>query len=131
MDAKLSSSQDRPVVYDTAVGRICPNCHRSVKQCVCKQKSPSKPKSIKSPPKNDGIVRVSRDRRNRRGKTVTVITGVPGNDEIVNELTATLKKLCGSGGTVKDGIIEIQGDHRDLIVSKLAELGHRVKLAGG
>lgn len=131
MNGKTSSSQDRPIVYDSAVGRICPDCHRPAKQCVCGKKKPSVSKTIGNAPKNDGIVRVSRDRRNRRGKTVTVITGVPGNEAEITELASDLKRLCGSGGTVKDGIIEIQGDHRDLIVNKLSGLGYRVKISGG
>lgn len=76
-------------------------------------------------------MRVSRDRRNRHGKTVTVVTGVPVDETALQELAATLKRLCGSGGTVKEGVIEIQGDHRDQVAARLAELGYRVKLAGG
>ncbi len=60
-----------------------------------------------------------------------MVTGVPGNPSSLEELAATLKRLCGSGGTVKDGVIEIQGDHRDLILSKLVEMGYKPKLAGG
>ncbi len=122
-------STDKPVVYDSDYGRICPNCHKPEQGCTCRQKSTARPQQ-RAIPKADGIVRVSRDRRNRRGKTVTVITGVvggPGADEVAG----TLKRLCGSGGTVKDGIIEIQGDHRDLVLSKLTEMGFKAKLAGG
>ncbi|MGI5837983.1 MAG: stress response translation initiation inhibitor YciH [Chloroflexota bacterium] len=118
-------------MYDSAVGRVCPDCHQPATKCTCKRKRSSNSKSISNTPKNDGIVRVSRDRRNRRGKIVTVITGVPGNEAALTELAGDLKRLCGSGGTVKDGIIEIQGDHRDLIVGKLSGLGYRVKIAGG
>ncbi len=81
--------------------------------------------------KSDGIVRVMRDRKQRGGKTVTVITGVPASDDALPALAQQLKKLCGSGGTVKDGVIEIQGDHRDKLQAKLTELGYKVKLAGG
>jgi len=70
-----------------------------------------------------------RDRKHRGGKTVTVITGVPGNE--MAALAQQLKKLCGSGGTVKDDIIEIQGDHCDKVQAKLTELGYKVKRAGG
>ncbi len=62
---------------------------------------------------------------------MTVVTGVPGSEAALDELAGTLKRLCGCGGTAKDGVIEIQGDHRDLVVSKLMELGYRVKIAGG
>jgi len=79
----------------------------------------------------DGIVRVSRDRKGRRGKTVTVISGLPGSEAALAEVAATLKRACGSGGTVADGNVEIQGDHRERVAARLAELGHKVKLAGG
>ncbi len=83
------------------------------------------------PRKSDGIVRVMRDRKHRGGKTVTVITGVPASNEAITVLAQQLKKLCGSGGTVKDGAIEIQGDHCEKVQAKLSEMGYRVKRAGG
>jgi translation initiation factor 1 len=80
-------------------------------------------------------VRVWRDRKRRRGKTVTVVAGVggvPGGGARLDELAGQLKRYCGSGGTVQDdGTIEIQGDHRERVAAKLGELGYRVKLAGG
>lgn len=121
---------DRPVVYDSDHGRICPACQKPAKSCACRQRQTS-PNQRQAAPKGDGVVRVSRDRRARRGKTVTVISGVPGNPAALDELGGTLKRLCGSGGTVKDGVIEIQGDHRDLVLSKLLDMGYRAKLAGG
>ena len=72
-----------------------------------------------------------RDRKHRGGKTVTVITGVPTSNELITTLAQQLKKLCGSGGTVKDGVIEIQGDHCEKVQAKLSELGYKVKRAGG
>jgi len=115
-------------VYDTDLGRLdrCSNCKRQVEGCVCPKGTPGK-----AAPTGDGIVRVSRDRKGRRGKTVTVVAGVRGPEGALSELATTLKRLCGSGGTVVDGAIEIQGDHRDRIAAKLTELGHRVKVAGG
>jgi translation initiation factor 1 len=76
-------------------------------------------------------VRIMRDRKHRGGKTVTVISGVSASSEALVALAQQLKKLCGSGGTVKDGIIEIQGDHCDKVQAKLAEMGYKVKRAGG
>ena len=76
----------------------------------------------------DGVVRVSRTSSGRRGKTVTLITGAPPGD--LPPLAAELKKLCGSGGAVKDGVVEIQGDHRARIIAHL-EGRSRVKAAGG
>ena len=76
-------------------------------------------------------MRVSRDRKGRRGKTVTVVVGLAGNQVALDEIASTLKRLCGSGGTVSDGNVEIQGDHRERVAAKLTELGYTVKLAGG
>jgi translation initiation factor 1 len=76
-------------------------------------------------------VRVTRDRKGRGGKTVTVIDGVVGSEAELTAMAQQLKKLCGSGGTVKDGNIEIQGDHCDKVMAKLTALGYKVKRAGG
>jgi len=72
-----------------------------------------------------------RDRKHRGGKTVTIITGVAASREAIATLAQQLKKLCGSGGTVKDGVIEIQGDHCDKVIARLTGLGYMVKRAGG
>ena len=116
------------IVYSTDGGRVttCPNCGLSYKQCRCDQSA-----STKVEKKSEGIVRVMRDRKQRGGKTVTVITGVPANAEALTTLAQQLKKLCGSGGTVKEGNIEIQGDHCDKVQAKLMEMGYKVKRAGG
>lgn len=82
-------------------------------------------------PAGDGVVRVSRQTQGRKGRGVTVISGVPLAGGELAALTAGLKKRCGSGGTVRDGVIEIQGDHRDLLVSLLTQRGWTVKRAGG
>ncbi len=114
------------LVYSTDNGRVntCPVCGLPYKQCRCGQpETPTK--------KSDGIVRVMRDRKQRGGKTVTLITGVPGDTEALTALAQQLKKLCGSGGTVKDGNIEIQGDHCDKVQAKLSAMGYKVKRAGG
>jgi translation initiation factor 1 len=116
------------LVYSTDGGRVdtCPNCGLPYKKCRCgtvPRQAPTK--------KSDGIVRVIRDRKHRGGKTVTVINGVMGSEAELATLAQQLKKLCGSGGTVKDGVIEIQGDHCDKVQAKLSEQGYRVKRAGG
>ncbi len=82
-------------------------------------------------PRGDGIVRVRRETGNRGGKTVTTINGVPIAESALKELAGELKRLCGTGGTVKDRVIEIQGDHRDKIAAALTQRGYTVKLAGG
>lgn len=114
------------LVYSSDQGRVttCPTCGQPYKQCRCA--SPDKVAK-----KGDGIVRVTRDRKGRGGKTVTLITGIAGSEDSIASVAQQLKKLCGSGGTVKDGAIEIQGDHCDKALAKLAEMGYRVKRAGG
>jgi translation initiation factor 1 len=111
------------LVYSSDSGRVCPECARPVKECVCRKKS--------GQPNGDGIVRVRRESKGRGGKTVTVVIGVPLNEDGVRVLSGELKKRCGTGGTVKDGVIEIQGDHRDLLMSELLARGYKVKAAGG
>jgi translation initiation factor 1 len=114
------------IVYSTDGGRVtsCPTCGQSYKQCRCGQ-------STSTTKKSDGFVRLMRDRKGRGGKTVTVITGVPGDDAALSTLAQQLKKLCGSGGTIKESAIEIQGDHCDKVQAKLVELGYKVKRVGG
>ena len=116
------------VVYDSDRRRLdrCSNCKRLRDACVCPKGTPGGARA-----KGDGIVRVSRDRKGRRGKTVTVVAGIVASQDALAEVAGTLKRLCGSGGTVTDGNVEIQGDHRERVAAKLTELGYTVKLAGG
>lgn len=104
---------DNPLVYSTDQGRI----------------KVSKPTMMR--PKGDGIVRIQRQTSGRKGKGVCVITGLDLDDDALSKLAAELKKRCGCGGALKDGVIEIQGDKRDVLKSLLEEKGFRVKLAGG
>jgi len=103
---------------------MCPQCRNPLNACRCSKKQINTPKS-------PGIVRISRETKGRRGKGVTLITGVPLNSEELEKLGRQLKQRCGTGGTVKDGTIEIQGDHRDLLLTDLQKLGWTVKKAGG
>jgi translation initiation factor 1 len=121
------------LVYSTDGGRVthCPNCGKPYKHCRCEQPGDTSPTKLMRAPLSDGVVRIMRERKHHGGKTVTIISGVPANDEPLAVLAQQLKRLCGSGGTIKDGIIEIQGDHRDKIHAKLTELGYKVKRAGG
>ena len=112
-------------VYTTESGRICPECGRPVADCLCKKKS------AQPAPKGDGVIRVFLDKKSRGGKTVSVITGLPLNEEALKALATDLKKRCGAGVAVKEGAIEIQGDHRDALIAALAEKGYRAKKAGG
>jgi translation initiation factor 1 len=115
------------LVYSTETGRICPKCKSLISACRCKKKQP-KPKS---PIKSDGIIRIRREVKGRKGKTVTTITGFDLDDKALNLIAKQLKQHCGTGGSVKDGIVIIQGDQRDTIKSLLEGQGYFVKLAGG
>jgi translation initiation factor 1 len=116
------------LVYSTGKGRICPGCGWPADRCACSHnlKGPAD-----SPTRGDGVIRVSRQTKGRKGKGVTVIAGIPLSASDLSALATELKKKCGSGGTLRDGVIEIQGDHRDLLVGLLQTRGWTVKRAGG
>ena len=107
------------IVYSTAHGRMCPACAKPIAECLCKKK--------KAIPEGDGVVRVGRETKGRKGKGVTVITGVPLHETKLKELAKQLKARCGAGGTVKNGVIEIQGDHREVLLEELRKRGWKVK----
>jgi len=120
----MSGRKDDPVlVYSTERGLVCPECRLPVAKCRCRKDSP--------PPAGDGVVRVRRETKGRGGKTVTTVHGVPLPGEALRDLASELKRRCGTGGTLKDGVIEIQGDHRETIVAELSRKGFTVKPAGG
>jgi translation initiation factor 1 len=111
------------LVYSTGIGTLCPNCRRPVRECVC-------PKGVPGAAK-PSAVRVARETQGRAGKGVTTIRGLPLTLSDLEALATKLKKRCGSGGTVRDGVIEIQGDHRDVIVAELIKAGWQAKRSGG
>ena len=111
------------LVYSTESGRTCPDCQQPRSQCQCT--------SQEAIPEGDGIVRISRETKGRKGKGVTLIRGIPLAEKDLKALAKKLKAKCGTGGTVKDGVIEIQGDQRDLLVTELSQRGYTVKKAGG
>lgn len=80
---------------------------------------------------NDGVVRVGRETKGRRGSGATVISGLPGSEDALKQIASKQKAQCGVGGTVKDRIVEIQGDQRDRLVKILSDAGYTVKKAGG
>ena len=102
---------------------MCPTCTKPLADCACGQDSQG--------PLGDGHVRVSRETKGRKGKGVTLISGLPVDAKDLQKLAKQLKRKCGAGGTVKDGIIEIQGEHRDLLVQELQALGYKAKRSGG
>ena len=116
------------LVYSTQSGRICASCRNPAAKCTCKKKKTTKKQSAYP---NDGVVRIRREVKGRKGKTVTSILGVPLDDEKLKQFAKRLKQLCGTGGTVKGGIIVIQGDHRETILKEIKKEGYTVKLAGG
>lgn len=110
-------------VYTSMSGRICPGCGRAVNSCSCKQPAVMPP--------GDGVARVSRSTKGRGGKCISLVTGLRLESAALEKLAKQLKQKCGAGGTVKDGTIEIQGDHRALIADELKRLGYQAKLSGG
>ena len=120
--AKRDRSNSRPV-YSTEAGRLCPQCHRPVADCVCGRDRPAA--------STDGIVRIRRETKGRGGKAVSVVDGLPLAEKDLKALAKQLKKRCGVGGSVKGESIEIQGDARELIKSELEKRGYTVVLAGG
>ena len=98
-------------------------------ECRCRRSKPAQAAPVAG--RGDGIVRVGRETKGRKGKGVTVVTGLPLAGTALEELTTRLKKRCGSGGTVHQGVIEIQGDHRDTLVAELEKLGYVTRRSGG
>jgi len=118
----MKKPKTKGLVYSTDTGRTCPGCGHPVKQCCCKEKSRQQ---------GDGVVRISRQTKGRKGSGVCLITGVNLREAELKKLAKQLKKKCGAGGAVKNGVIEIQGDHREVLVDILNKLGLEAKLSGG
>ncbi len=112
------------LVYSTDSGRMCPVCRQPLAACVCKQ-------AAKAAPVGDGVARVTREKQGRGGKTVTVVRGLPLSADALTLLGKRLRTACGAGGTAKDGVLEVQGDHADRVVTWLVAEGHKAKRAGG
>ncbi len=110
------------LVYSTDGGRMCPACRRALAQCACKTKMPAR---------GDGIVRVGRETKGRGGKAVTLVRGLPLGADALAALGKQLRAACGAGGTQKDGVIEVQGDHVERLSALLQQQGWTVKRVGG
>lgn len=110
------------LVYSTDAGRHCPDCGKPVGECICGQPVLAE---------GDGIARVRRESKGRGGKTVTTVSGVPLAGDELKELATALKKRCGTGGALKDGVIEIQGEHVELLIAELTRRGFKAKKSGG
>ena len=122
----MKNSSFSGLVYSTDTGRTCPVCRQAVALCTCKSA-----KALANIPAGDGIVRVSRETKGRGGKAVTLVKGVALDEAALTLLAKKLKAACGSGGTVKDGVIEVQGDHCERVLELLKAQGLNVKRAGG
>ena len=121
MQRKSSTSG---LVYSTDSGRMCPACSKPVAKCVCKSQA-------RTPSSGDGIVRVSRETKGRGGKAVTLVRGLPLDADTLALLGKRLRTACGAGGTVKDGVLEVQGDHCERVMEALVKEGWKVRRAGG
>jgi len=119
-----AKESDYRVVYTTEAEALCPECKRPRAKCGCAE-------ARKLEIRGDGNVRVRRETNGRGGKTVTTIAGLALNQTELQALLKDLKRVCGAGGALKDGVLEIQGDHCDLILRELGRRGVRAKRAGG
>lgn len=117
------SSSRGGLVYSTDLGRTCPACRQAVARCTCRGSPPAAPGS--------GAVRVSRETAGRGGKAVTLVRGLPLPETELVALGKSLKAACGAGGTVKDGVIEVQGDHVQRVMDALTRAGWKPRRAGG
>lgn len=108
------------LVYSSDSGRICPDCQKPANSCQCKELERKKITGT-------GDVKLRRETKGRGGKSVTVISGLPLNQDQLKELLTELKRRCGTGGTIKDGTLEIQGEHIDILREQLKQKGYRVK----
>jgi translation initiation factor 1 len=119
----------RPV-YSTETGRLCPACGRAQDRCRCSRKKAREIRPRQGLPA-DGVVRVQREVKGRKGKAVTAVYGLSLTEKKLRDFARTLKQRCGAGGSVKNGVILVQGDHRDALVREIEREGYTVKAAGG
>ena len=117
-----NTDHNSKLVYSTDSSKMCPSCGKQPAKCKCKKKNI---------PKRDGKIRVERSVKGRKGKGVSLIIGLPLESKPLKELAKKLKQKCGTGGTIKNGVVEIQGDHRDLLIEELDKYGYKAKKAGG
>jgi translation initiation factor 1 len=124
----MASLQDQlsRLVYSTDKGTLCPGCGEALDQCRCKEIADESRLT-----QLDGVVRIRRETSGRKGKGVTTLSGIPLKESELKALLKKLKQACGTGGALKEGVVEIQGDHRDKLKTLLEKEGFTVKLAGG
>lgn len=110
------------IVYSTEHGRMCPKCRQPLADCTCGKQAKK--------PVGDGKVRVGIESKGRKGKTVTLVSGLSLPEADLEKLTTELKRRCGAGGVLKDWVIELQGDHRDVVIAELLKKGIKSKKVG-
>ena len=120
----MRKTSEGGLVYSTEGGRMCPACRQGLTYCVCAT-------TARAVPASDGKVRVSRESKGRGGKTVTLVRGLALDDAALAALGKRLRSACGSGGTVKDGVLEVQGDHVAHVIEWLKQQGFAAKQSGG
>lgn len=113
-------------VFSTASGRHCPNCGMPLSDCAC-----TKTSGTDAAQRKDDVIRVRREKQGRGGKTVTVIRNIPGASDETKRHAAALKKKLGSGGSEKNGVVEIQGDRVDAVINYFKNIGMKIKKNGG
>jgi translation initiation factor 1 len=121
---KKGGEPEYRVVYSTEEGSVCSTCQRAKAKCICSE-------TKRGEVRGDGNVKVRRETAGRGGKTVTTISGLALNQDQLQNLLKELKRICGAGGSLKDWVLEVQGDHCELIVRELVKRGIRAKRAGG
>ena len=129
MLCNVTNNRFANLVYSTETGRICPECSQPMAQCQCSANK--KALAAAGAASADGIVRVQRETKGRGGKSVTLVRGLALDATELAALAKQLKAACGSGGTVKDGVIEVQGDHVVTLMAALQKRGYVVKRVGG
>lgn len=125
----MSRQRDGDTVFSSQHGRMCPHCGLPIKRCQCRANPRGQAKISNAD--GDGIVRVGRSSKGRGGKTVTLVTGLQLPKDELLDLAKALKRRCGTGGSVKQDVVEIQGDQRDALVDELTQRGFKVKRTGG
>ena len=121
----MPSMKSGGLVYSTEGGRMCPDCRQPLAACACAARAAA------ARPQGDGVVRVSRETKGRGGKAVTLARGVDLPEPELQALGKRLRAACGAGGTLKDGVLEVQGDHVARVIAFLQAAGFVVKRSGG
>jgi translation initiation factor 1 len=121
----MGNEENARLVYSTDAGRICPQCGLPVERCRCSQNRGSSARYT------DGSVHIALDRKHRRGKVVTIISGTSGDDAELAQLCRELKMLLATGGSAHDGQVELQGDQRERVMAYFATRGIKTKRVGG